>query len=129
GSVRGENPGSHGELTRARSWKRRKQPKNTYCPPGTPLLGSVRSIPSASHLVLIPLVTTAGRKFLCYLAADHPQVNRLDQLRREPHILGWMSRLRSQTPPLSTASCINQIIALRCVLNDLAWTNVLNSLA
>jgi hypothetical protein len=40
-----------------------------------------------------------------------------------------MSRLRSQTPPLSTASCINQIIALRCVLNDLAWTNVLNSLA
>ncbi len=63
------------------------------------------------------------RKFLGYLAADHPEVNRLDQLRRQPHILGWMSRLRSQTPSLSTASCINQLIALRCLCNELAWSN------
>jgi hypothetical protein len=35
---------------------------------------------------------------------DKSQVNSLDQLRREPHILGWMSRLRSQAPPLATAS-------------------------
>ncbi len=69
------------------------------------------------------------RKFLCYLAVDHPEVNRLDQLRREPHILGWMSRLRSQTPPLSTASCINQLIALRCIFNDLAWSNQPSELA
>ena len=45
----------------------------------------------------------AVRNFLCYLAADHPEVTRLDQLRRDPHILGWMSRMRSQTPPLATA--------------------------
>jgi len=69
------------------------------------------------------------RKFLCYLAADHPAVNRLDLLRREPHILGWMSRLRSQTPSLPTASCINQLIALRCVFNDLAWTKQCAELA
>lgn len=69
------------------------------------------------------------RKFLCYLAVDHPEVNRLDQLRREPHILGWMSRLRSQTPPLSTASCINQLIALRCIFNDLVWSNQRSELA
>ena len=42
--------------------------------------------------------------FLSYLGADHPEVQCLDQLRREPHILGWMSRLRSQVPPLVTAS-------------------------
>lgn len=69
------------------------------------------------------------RKFLCYLAADHPEVNRLDLLRREPHILGWMSRLRSQTPSLSTASCINQLIALRCLFNELAWTKQCAELA
>ena len=69
------------------------------------------------------------RKFLGYLAAHHPQVNRLDQLRREPHILGWMSRLRSQTPSLSTASCINQLIALRCLCNELAWSNQRSELA
>src|SRR6266849_3854549 len=43
-----------------------------------------------------------ARNFLSYLGADHPEVQRLDQLRREPHILGWMSRLRSHSPPLAT---------------------------
>ena len=69
------------------------------------------------------------RNFLSYLGADHPEVQRLDQLRREPHILGWMSRLRSQTPPLVTASYFNQLIALRPVLNELAWTEKLAELA
>ena len=53
----------------------------------------------------------------------------LDQLRREPHILGWMSRPRSQTPPLATASWINRLIALRCIFNELAWTVQLPALA
>src|SRR5260370_32198715 len=64
-----------------------------------------------------------ARNYLSYLGADHPEVQRLDQLRREPHILGWMSRLRSQTPPLSTASYINLLVALRGICNELAWTD------
>ena len=70
-----------------------------------------------------------ARNFLSYLGADHPEVQRLDQLRREPHILGWMSRLRSQSPPLATASCINLLIALRGIFNELAWTEQLSELA
>ncbi|HEY6372271.1 MAG TPA: tyrosine-type recombinase/integrase [Candidatus Sulfotelmatobacter sp.] len=70
-----------------------------------------------------------ARNFLSYLGADHPVVKCLDQLRREPHILGWMSRLRSQTPPLATASCINRLIALRCIFHELAWTVQLPELA
>jgi site-specific recombinase XerD len=62
------------------------------------------------------------RNFLSYLGADHPEVQRLDQLRRDPHILGWMSRLRSPARPLSTGSYINQLIALRSLFNELAWT-------
>src|SRR5260370_13150723 len=62
-----------------------------------------------------------ARNFLSYLGADHPEVQRLDQLRREPHILGWMSRLHSQAPPLSTASYINLLVALRGICNQLAW--------
>src|SRR5262250_553597 len=69
------------------------------------------------------------RKFLVYLGTRHPQVNRLDQLRREPHILGWMSCLRSQAPPLTIASCINQLIAMRVVFNELAWAEPLVELA
>jgi integrase len=70
-----------------------------------------------------------ARNFLSYLGADHPEVQRLGQLRRESHILGWMSRLRSQTPPLTTASCINRLLALRCIFNEMAWTEQLSELA
>jgi len=69
------------------------------------------------------------RKFLNYLGADHPEVQRLEQLRREPHILGWMSRLHSQVPPLVTASYILRLIGLRGLCNELAWTEQLPELA
>ena len=69
------------------------------------------------------------RNFLSYLGADHPEVQCLDQLRREPHILGWMSRLRSQTPrsrprPIATCSAL-------CAASATNWfgpNNFLNSL-
>ena len=70
-----------------------------------------------------------ARNFLSYLGADHPAVQRLDQLRREPHILGWMSRLRSQVPPLVTASFSNLLFALRGIFHELAWTDQLPGLA
>jgi integrase len=70
-----------------------------------------------------------ARNFLSYLGANHPELNRLDQLRREPHILGWMSRLRSQVPPLVTASYMGRLIALRPILSELAWSEQLPQLA
>jgi len=70
-----------------------------------------------------------ARNFLTYLGASYPEVCSLDQLRRDPHILGWMSRLRSQTPPLAAASCINLLIHLRCIFEELAWTQQLPDLA
>jgi len=70
-----------------------------------------------------------AHNFLSYLGTKYPDVVRLDQLRREPHILGWMSRLRSQKPVLATASYFNRLIALRPVLNELAWTEQLPELA
>jgi site-specific recombinase XerD len=70
-----------------------------------------------------------ARNFLSYLGADHPNVQRLDQLRREPHLLGWMSHLRSQVPPLVTASFINRLISLRTICNELACTEQLPELA
>jgi site-specific recombinase XerD len=70
-----------------------------------------------------------ARNFLAYLGASYPEVSSLDQLRRDPHVLGWISRLRSQTPPLVTASCINLLVHLRCILDELAWTQQLPELA
>jgi hypothetical protein len=68
------------------------------------------------------------RNFLLYLGTEHPQLNSLDQLRRQPHILGWMSHLHAQSPPLGTASYINLLISLRCIFNELAWTEQLYEL-
>jgi integrase len=69
------------------------------------------------------------RNFLSYLSAAHPEVNSPDQLRREPHLLGWMSHLRCQAPPLVTASYINLLIAFRAIFTELAWTQQLPQLA
>jgi integrase len=70
-----------------------------------------------------------ARNLLSYLGTDHPDVNSLHLLRRQPHILGWMSRLHAQAPPLATASYINLLITLRCIFNELAWTHQLFELA
>ncbi len=70
-----------------------------------------------------------ARNFLSYLGAAHPELHCLDQLRREPHILGWMSRLHSQVPPLGTASFIIRLVTLRSLLNELAWTEHLPQFA
>ena len=62
-----------------------------------------------------------ARNFLAYLSTTYPAVTSLGLLRRDPHILGWMSHLRAQAPPLVTASYINLLLALRRIFAELAW--------
>jgi site-specific recombinase XerD len=73
--------------------------------------------------------TTVIRNFVRYLGAAHPEVTSLAQLQRDPHLLGWMSSLQSQTPPLATSTYILRLIILRPVLDELAWTEQLPHLA
>jgi integrase len=69
------------------------------------------------------------RSFLNYLGTAHPEVKSLKQLRRDHHLLGWMSRLRSQVPALATSSYILRLTGLRPLLIELAWTEQLPQLA
>ena len=69
------------------------------------------------------------RSFLVYLGTEHPEVARLEQLRRDPHILGWMAHLRAQNPPLAAATCIGRLFALRTIFHELARTSHLAELA
>ena len=69
------------------------------------------------------------RNFPIYLGDNHPAVASLDQLRHDPHILGWFTHLRSQTPPLAPAVYINRLTHLRRILEELAWTAQLPELA
>jgi integrase len=70
-----------------------------------------------------------ARNFLIYLGTEHPAVCSLDQLRRDPHILGWMANLRAQTPPLAPVTYILRLIFLRAILAELAWSAQLPELA
>jgi integrase len=90
---------------------------------------AVESLSTALSLSTTRNYNLAVRSFLLYLAADHPEVTSIEQLRRDPHALGWMSRTRAQVPPLATATCIARLIALRAVFNELAWTSKLPELA
>ena len=60
------------------------------------------------------------RHFLRYLHAIYPQVRKLSQLRRDPHILGFLRTLHQQQPPLKNGSRCMYLIKLRRLLNDLA---------
>jgi integrase len=69
------------------------------------------------------------RHFLTYLGGQFPEVYSLDQLRRDPHILGWLALLRSHNPPMATITRANYVIYLRRMLEELAWTQQLPALA
>lgn len=69
------------------------------------------------------------RHFLAYLGAQYPQARSLKQLRRDPHLLGWLAQLWSHTPPLAKATRASHVIRLRRLLEHLASTQQLPALA
>ena len=86
---------------------------------------AVESITAAQVWDSARQYTGTARDFLIYLGEDHPTVRSLDQLRRDPHILGWFTHLRSLAP----AVYISRLMRLRCILEELAWTAQLPDLA
>ncbi len=64
---------------------------------------------------------TTTEYFLRYLGEHHPDVRTLDQLRREPHILGWLAWICSKQPPLVKATRSLHVLSLRRVMEELAW--------
>ena len=62
----------------------------------------------------------AVHRFLAYLQTDFPQVLQLSELRRDPHLLGWLRCLGEQDPPLSSGTRRIYLVVLRRLLRDLA---------
>lgn len=91
--------------------------------------GAVESLGAALAPQSTRLYHGTARNFLTYLGADHPEVVSLHQLRRDPHILGWMTKLRSKVPPLAPVTYITRLIVLRGILAELAYNAQLPELA
>lgn len=60
-----------------------------------------------------------SRYFVGYLRAEFPEVCRLSQLRRDPHMLGWFRWLCELRPPIGNHTRRQRLLCLRRLLNDL----------
>jgi len=59
--------------------------------------------------------------FVAYLRATFPEVRRLAQLRRDPHMLGWFRWLCELRPPVGNHTREQRLLCLRRLLDDLAF--------
>jgi hypothetical protein len=62
----------------------------------------------------------AADRFLAFLQTDFPHLHSLSELRRDPHLLGWIRGLCQQDPPLSHSTRRMYLTCLRRLLRDLA---------
>jgi hypothetical protein len=62
---------------------------------------------------------SVARRFLSYLHSAFPQVHRVAQLRRDPHLLGWFRWLCEQDPPLCNMTRREYLLCIRRLLDDL----------
>jgi site-specific recombinase XerD len=60
------------------------------------------------------------RNLLRYLAMCYPQIHTLEQLRRDPHILGWIRHLAARDPALSKTTRRAYLLCVRRLLMALA---------
>jgi len=90
---------------------------------------SVQSLTTALTAGTVRVYQGTFRSFLRYLAAHHCEIRRLDQLRRDPHILGWLSELRSHVPPLAKITLIIRVVYLHRLLENLACSEQVSTLS
>lgn len=83
------------------------------------LEGQMEQLAAVLRPGTIEFYQCAARSFLSYLQSNWPRVRRLSQLRRDPHILGWLRRLHEQKPPLANKTRMERIINVRRLLRDL----------
>jgi integrase len=62
-----------------------------------------------------------ARYFVAYLRDKFPEVQRLSQLRRDPHMLGWFRWLCDLRPPIGNHTREQRLLCLRRLLDDLAF--------
>jgi site-specific recombinase XerD len=54
-----------------------------------------------------------ANRFLRFLRTKYPEIRTPDQLRRNPHVLGWLRSMAEENPPLTNRSRIAALICVR----------------
>jgi site-specific recombinase XerD len=80
----------------------------------------IQNLALTRRLGTIAAYRVASSRFLNYLAAYYPEIHHPSQLRRDPHILGYMRMLCERTPPLKNCTRSRYLLYLRRILLGLA---------
>jgi site-specific recombinase XerD len=83
------------------------------------LEGQIENLATVLRPGTIEFYQCAAKSLLSYLQSNWPGVRRLSQLRRDPHILGWLRSLHERKPPLANKTRMERIINVRRLLRDL----------
>jgi site-specific recombinase XerD len=83
------------------------------------LEGQIEKLATVLRPGTIEFYQCAAKSLLSYLQSNWPGVRRLSQLRRDPHILGWLRSLHERKPPLANKTRMERIINVRRLLRDL----------
>jgi site-specific recombinase XerD len=68
----------------------------------------------------VSVYRSTAQRFLAYLRSNFPLVQQPSDLRRNPHLTGWLISLCEQQPPLSNKTRWSYILLLRRLFHDLA---------
>jgi site-specific recombinase XerD len=79
----------------------------------------IQNLATVLRPTTIQLYRAAAKMFLSYLHAHWPNVRRPSQLRRDPHILGWLRSLCERQRPLANRTRTEIIIQVRRLIRDL----------
>ena len=82
--------------------------------------GEIQILATTLQLGTVKQYRACARSFLAYLHARFPNLRKLSQLRRDPHLLGWFRLLCQQHPPLCNMVREARLVQLRRMLRDLA---------
>jgi site-specific recombinase XerD len=92
----------------------------TPSPPPHPTLGQLLDAQLQTLSTPHRFYRAAAHRFLAYLQSEFPPLLQLSDLRRDPHLLGWLRGLGQQHPPLSTSTRRLYLVGLRRLFQDLA---------
>jgi site-specific recombinase XerD len=82
--------------------------------------GQIQTLATTLQPATVKQYRACARNFLAYLHARFPNLRKLSQLRRDPHLLGWFRLLCQQHPPLCNMVRGERLVQLRRLLRDLA---------
>ncbi len=78
----------------------------------------VRTLPATLRPATVKHYRYCANRFVRYIHSSYPELRTLAQLRRDPHILGWLRSLEEKDPPFTIGTRLQIITGVRHLLTN-----------